>query len=118
MAGAGNPTYNPNRSYGSKGAIIGGAAAGAAVIGGLLYWRHHHRSKLLGCIAGSGDKLISDADSQTYRLSTQHTESLQAGERVELLGKKIQDDSGEPRFEVNKMSRDLGKCSVTTAQAQ
>jgi hypothetical protein len=114
---AGNSTYNPNRSYSSKGAVIGGVAAGAAVVAGLLYWRHHKRAKLLGCVGGNGDQLVSEADSQTYRLSNQNAAILPAGERVELLGKKIKDESGEPRFEVNKMSKDLGKCSVTSAQA-
>jgi hypothetical protein len=35
---------------------------------------------------------------------------------VELLGKKVKNDSGEPMFEVHKMSKDLGQCSVTTAE--
>jgi hypothetical protein len=116
-AGTANSTYNPNRSYGSKAAIIGGVAAGAAVVGGLLYWRHHNRAKLLGCVAGNGDQLVSEADDKTYRLSNRNAESLETGERVELLGKKLKDDA-EPRFEVNKISKDLGKCSTTTAQVR
>jgi hypothetical protein len=35
---------------------------------------------------------------------------------VELLGKKIKDASGDPTFEVHKMSKDLGQCAVTTAE--
>jgi hypothetical protein len=113
----GSPTYNPSRSYSNKGAIIGGVAAGAAVIGGLLYWKLHNRAKLQGCLTGSGDKLVNEKDNQTYSLNDQQNETLKPGERVELLGKKAKDDvSGEPTFEVHKMSKDLGQCTATTAQ--
>ncbi|MBV9180861.1 MAG: hypothetical protein JO356_06075 [Acidobacteria bacterium] len=118
-AGVGtNTPYNSKRSYGSKAAIIAGVAAGAAVVGGLLYWRHHKRSKLLGCVAADGNQLVSEVDNQTYRLENQRGESLPPGERVELFGKKTKEQTGEPGFEVNTMSKDLGKCNVRTAQAR
>jgi len=112
----GSPTYTPHGSYSNKGAIIGGVAAGAAALGGLLYWKHHNRAKLQGCVAGSGDKLVNEKDNQTYSLSNQQNETLKVGERMELLGKKGKDDSGEPTFEVYKMSKDLGQCTATTAE--
>jgi hypothetical protein len=110
----GSPGYNPHRSYGSKGAIIGGVAGGAAIVGGLLYWHHHHSAKLQGCVTGNGDKLVNDKDNKTYNLANSQSEPLKSGERVELLGKKSKGNSGEPTFEVQKMSKDLGVCTATT----
>ena len=104
--------------YGSKGAIIGGAVAGAAAGAGLLYWKLHNRSKLKGCVTGDGDKLINDKDNQTYRLTYTQRQSLKTGERFELLGKKTKADSGELGFEIHKMSKDLGQCTVATAEQQ
>jgi hypothetical protein len=103
-------------SYGSKGAAIGGAVAGAAVGAGLLYWKLHNHAKLQGCVAGTGDKLVNDKDRQTYNLTNKQEETLKPGERVELLGKKTKDNSGEPTFEVHRMSKDLGQCPATTAE--
>lgn len=114
----GTPGYNPNRSYGNKGAIIGGVAGGAALVGGLLYWRAHHATKLVGCVDGNGDKLVGEKDKQTYSLSNQQSESLKAGEKVELVGKKLKADSGEPTFEVRKLSKNLGQCTTTSAAVQ
>jgi hypothetical protein len=105
-------------SYGSKGAAIGGAAAGAAAGVGLLYWRHRNRTKLQGCVAGDGNKLVSEKDNQTYRLTNQQDKTLVPGEHVELLGKKAKDSSGAPTFEVRKLSKDLGQCTATTANAE
>src|SRR5215469_10890987 len=102
--------------HGSTGAVVGGVAAGAAAGAGLLYWKFHNRAKLQGCVAASGDKLVNEKDNQTYNLTNKQNESLKPGERVELLGKKIKDASGDPTFEVHRMSKDLGQCTVTTAE--
>ncbi len=116
--GGGTGTYpgGTRPSYGSKGAVIGGVVAGAAVSAGLLYWKLHNRAKLQGCVADGGDKLVSEKDNHTYTLTNKQNQSLKPGERVELLGKKAKDTSGEPTFEVFKMSKDLGQCTTTTAE--
>ena len=112
----GSPTYTPHGGYGSNGAVIGGIAAGAAAGAGLLYWRLHNHAKLEGCVAGDGDKLVSEKDNQTYSLTSKQNEPLKPGERVEVLGKKVKNDSGEPMFEVHKTTMDLGQCTATTAE--
>ena len=99
-------------SYGNKGAVIGGVAAGAAVGAGLIYWKTRSHAKLQGCVAGDGDKLVTEKDKQTYNLTNKQNQSLKPGERVELLGKKAKNAAGESTFEVHKMSRDLGQCTV------
>ena len=112
----GSPTYTPHGSYSNKGAIIGGIVGGAALVGGLIYWKHHHnQNKLQGCLTGS-DKLVNDKDKQTYNLTNSQNETLKPGDRVELLGKEVKDAS-EPTFEVQKMNKDLGQCTATTASA-
>jgi hypothetical protein len=112
----GSPGYNPRGSYSNKGAIIGGVAGGAAVLGGLLYWKYHHRAKLQGCVGGNGDKLVSEKDNKTYKLMNAQSEPLKAGERLELLGKKAKNETGESTFEVHKMNKDLGMCTASTAE--
>lgn len=109
------PGGGPAPSYGSKGAAIGGAAAGAAVGAGVLYWKFHRQAKLQGCVAGDGDKLVTENENHTYNLTHTQNQQLKNGERVELVGKKTKSTSGEPTFEVHKMSRDLGQCSTTSA---
>jgi hypothetical protein len=116
-AGA-TPTYpgGAHPSYASKGAVIGGVVAGAAVGAGLLYWKLHNRAKLQGCVVGDGDKLVNEKDNQTYSLTNTQNKSLKPGERVELLGTKVKDTSGEPTFDIRKMSKNLGQCTATTAE--
>jgi hypothetical protein len=86
------------------------------VIGGLLYWKHHHRAKLQGCVGGNADKLVSEKDNKTYSLTNTQSEPLKAGERVELLGKKAKSETGGVTFEVQKMNKDLGVCTASTAE--
>ncbi len=112
----GSPTYTPHGTYSSKRAIIGGIAGGAAAGAGLLYWKLHNPAKLQGCVAGDGDRLVNEKDNQTYSLTSKQSETLKPGERVELLGKKVKNDSGEPMFEIHKMTKDLGQCTATTAE--
>ena len=112
------PGGGASPKYGSKGAVVGGVAAGAAAGAGFLYWKLHNRAKLQGCVAGSGDKLVNEKDNLTYNLTNNQNESLKPGERVELRGKKIMGASGDPTFEVHKMSKDLGQCTVTPAKEQ
>ncbi len=101
-------------SYGSKGAVIGGVAGGAAGAG-LLYYALRNRATLTGCVGGDGDKLVNEKDNRTYTL-TNKGEALRPGERVEVRGKKTKDESGEPVFQVHKMTKDLGSCTPTTAE--
>jgi hypothetical protein len=112
----GSPTYAPHGTYSSKRAIIGGIAGGATAGAGLLYGKPHNRAKLEGCVAGDGDRLVSEKDNQTYSLTSKQSEPLKPGERVERQGKKVNNDSGEPMFEVHKMTKDLGQCSGITAE--
>jgi hypothetical protein len=112
----GSPTYTPHGTYSSKGAIIGGIAGGAAAGAGLLYWKLHNRARLQGCVAGDGDRLVNEKNDQTYSLTSKQNETLKPGERVELQGKKVKNDSGEPMFEVHKVTKDLGQCTATTAE--
>ena len=112
----GRPTYAFHGTYDSKGAIIGGIAGGAAVGPGLLYWKLHNRAKLQGCVAGDGNTLVSEKDNQTYSLTSRQDETLKSGERVQLQGKNIKNDSGEPTFEVHKVTGNLGQCTATTAE--
>lgn len=102
-------------SYGSKGVVIGAVAGGAAAAG-LLYWKLHSRSKVQGCLAGNGDKLVNDKTNETYSLTNKQNATLTPGEHVLLFGKKAKDSSGEPIFEVHKLSKDLGQCTATTAE--
>jgi hypothetical protein len=114
--GPGNPPYTaPKGGYSSMGPAIGGAVGGAAAVAGFLYWKHTH-AKLEGCVSGDGDKLV-DKDNQTYSLTNKQDESLKPGERVQIVGKKSKDSSGQQAFEVRKMSKDLGSCT-TTSMAQ
>jgi len=119
MGGGGMPGSPTNTSHGtssSKGAIISGVAGGAAAGAGLLYWKLNNRAKLQGCVAGDGDILVNEKDSQTYGLTSKQNETLKPGERVELLFKKVKNDSSEPMFEVHKMIKELGQCTATTAE--
>jgi len=71
----GNPTYDPNRGYGSKGAIIAGVIGGAAVLGACC----NGGTMLQGCVDGDGDKLVNERDNQTYSLTNTEGETPEIG---------------------------------------
>ena len=109
-------TCAPHDTYSSKGAIIGGIAGGAAVGAGFVNWKLHNRAKLQGCVAGDGNSLFSEKDNQTYSLTSKQNATLKPGERVQLQGKNIKSDSGKPMFEVQKVTKNVGQCTATTAE--
>jgi len=104
-------------SYGSKTPAVVGGIAGAGAGASLLYWSMHNRATLLGCVGGDGNTLANEKDNRTYTLVSKR-EVLKPGERVEVKGKKLKDESGASTFEVHKISKELGSCTPTTAEKQ
>ena len=104
------PAGGMGGGYGNGAAV--GAGIGAAVGGAaLVYWATHRQATVVGCVrpAGDGSQLVDERDHKTYSLVS-GGESLKAGERVQLQGKKVKDSSGTPAFRVKKVARDLGSC--------
>jgi hypothetical protein len=93
---AGTPGYNPpSRGYHSSTGIAIGAGAAAGIGIGYLVLRNHHHATVSGCLqsADNVDTLL-DSKQNTYTLINTKSVALQAGERVELRGKKVQGNSG------------------------
>ena len=115
----GTPTLAPvpgmHPGSGMNGAAVAGAMGGVAAGVGVFYLIHHNHAKLLGCVGDDGQMLVNEKDSQMYRVISTG-ESLRPGERVEVKGKKIKDETGTPTFEAHKVTKDFGSCASTTAQ--
>ena len=109
--GSSTGTYTPPKGGYGNGKAIGigiGAAAGA----GVLFWTLHHRARpVTGCVepANDGLALLDEKSGQTYSLMPGDTD-LKSGQRVELKGKAVKNDSGAQVFQAKKIVKDFGAC--------
>lgn len=97
-------------SYGHGAAIgigVGAAAAGA----GAIYFATHRSSKVTGCVVkGDGGLLLTDDKSKRTFELVEGSANVNSGERLELKGKIGKSESGNPRFQVKSVAKDLGEC--------
>ncbi len=96
--------------YGNGAAIgigVGAAVGGAA----LIYWATHRQATVVGCVrpGADGNQLVDERTHQTYSLVS-GGDSLKPGERVQLQGKKVKEDSGAHGFRVKKVAKVMGSC--------
>jgi hypothetical protein len=106
-------TPGSSGGYTFSGKSIGTAAGAVAGAGAsLLYWPHHRSGTITGCIERSNRALIilEEKKERTYFLLPGHT-GLRPGERIELVGKKLNYGPGAQFFQVKKVVRILGECS-------
>lgn len=110
-----NGTYTaPAGGYSSSTGI--GIGVGAAAGAGVLYLVLRHRGLVSGCVQQANDGLsfVEDKSKQTYSLMPGDTD-VKSGERVELKGRKVKDDSGTQIFEAKKLVKNLGDCNSLSA---
>ena len=114
--GTGNFNIGP-----SNGEIAGVIVGAAVVIGGttaiLIHVNHsHHQVK--GCVSSGPNGLeVQTEDNKTWLL-TGNTPNVQAGDLIKFHGTKIKrpkHSTGNPTFEVEKISKDYGPCKATPA---
>jgi hypothetical protein len=134
--GAGNMAGTPNYSYGNGKAIgVGvGAAAGAAV-GIALYMHHRHvkaneaaqavqspksEASIIGCTQSSltGVTLKNENDNLTYAILSRGSTKVQPGQRVELQGAVLNEESGVNAFGVHQLVDNYGACGSSAVVAQ
>jgi len=112
----GTPGYVPPKGgYGSGKAIgigVGAAAAGA----GVLYLALHHHGGVTGCIMKTDDGLsvVDEKKNKSYAIEPGSV-ALNAGDRVELKGKKSSGKEGTQTFQAKKLVKNLGSCSAQPA---
>jgi len=105
-SGSAAPTYGSGKAIAAG---VGAAAAGA----GVLYLTLHHRGVVTGCVQSGNDELslVDSKKHQTYFLLPGSTD-LKSGELVELRGKRSKDGNGDQTFQVSKVVKHLGVCSI------
>jgi hypothetical protein len=107
-------------AYGASNAQVGGIIAGIAAAGALIgvgaYIAVKHNHIVTGCARSTSDglSLTSDSDKQSYTLIGD-VAGIKSGNRVRLSGKKAKQKSGTQQFLVEKVSKDLGACKVSSA---
>ncbi len=110
--GMGSTGTSTGRSYGNGAAIGAGVGAAAGIGAAYLLLRNH--GTIVGCVERSRAgkmKLMNEKDKNTYALLASNDVTLAPGERVALKGKKTKDSSsGEPVFQVQKLTKDYGSC--------
>ena len=101
---------SPGGYHSSTGIAIAAGAAAAAGIGYLVLRNHH--GKVSGCVQSIDhvETLLDDSQKNVYTLINLNAVPLKTGERVELRGKRIRQNSGTPAFEVHGLIKDYGQC--------
>jgi len=101
---------SPGGYHSSTGIAIGAGAAAAAGVGYLVLRNHH--GKVSGCVQSIDhvETLLDDSQKNAYTLINLNAVPLKTGERVELRGKRIRQNSGTPAFEVHGLIKDYGQC--------
>ena len=106
----GNPGSGSTGGYGSPAKLIGvpaGTAAGLRV----LNWPRHRGVSVTGCVQSysMGLTLIDEKKRQTYFLLPGHTR-VKPGERIRVLGRKLNYGDGAQFFQVRTLVKELGSC--------
>jgi hypothetical protein len=105
----------------SSGEIAGIIIGAAVVVGGttaiLIHVNHsHHQVK--GCVSSGPNGLQLQTEDKKNWLLTGNTLDIKAGSLIKLHGTKLKrpkHSTGDPTFEVERISKDLGPCKVTPA---
>ena len=107
--GMGTPSYGHGAAIGIG---VGAAAAGAAGV----YFLTHRSSTVTGCVVkGDGGLFLTDDKSKRRFELLDSSANVNSGERVELKGKVKKTESGDARFEVKSVAKDLGECRTQAA---
>jgi len=112
-----NTTIGP-----SKGEIVGiaiGAIAGTAVVVGTAVAISHDHHILKGCVSTGPDglQLSRDSDKKVFALVGASAD-IKPGEKLKLHGTKQKKQKGSPgnqQFVVEKVTKDFGRCEVSTS---
>ena len=110
----GTPGYvAPSGGYKANPMLIGGLVGGGAAAAGGIWYFMHHRNTFQGCVGPDGKTLINEKDGKSFQLTDSN---LTPGERVKLKAKKS--DPNSSSLDVEKVSKDYGRCEQQTAKAQ
>lgn len=113
-AAPGTPGYTPpSGGYKANPALIGGAIAGGAAAAGGIWYFMHHRNTFQGCVGPDGKTLVNEKTGKSFQLTDSN---LTPGERVKLKAKKS--DPNSSSLDVEKVSKDFGRCEQQTAKAR
>lgn len=111
----GTGTYTPPKGGYSSATGVGIGAGAAAGVGVLILAMHYH-GRVTGCVEPGEDglRLVQDKKDTSYALSPGDVH-LEAGQHVELKGKKSKTDTGAERFTAKKLIKVIGTCSTSAA---